>query len=144
MATTFKLTAYNTADTAVAGTSMNALANSTGFAYGAEIDNSTDLYTHGDLSLVLSSAVTSVAPAYLAVYLIPNVDGNYVATTGNPGASYLVGTTAVTAGSITNIQVRGLVISQKFKIVLSNNLGVAFPSTNTSVCALRRYSLQSV
>lgn len=141
---TLKWLAYNSADTAVAGTTMNAQANAA-FTYGAEIDNSSGLYLYGDLTLALSSAVTSVAPAYLSVFLIPNIDTNYVASSGNPGASYLVGTGSFTAGSIQYMQVRGLILTpNKFKIVLQNNLGVAFPSTNTSVCSLYRYGEQSV
>lgn len=143
MATTLELTAYNTADTAVAGTSLNALANAA-YAYGAEIDNSTALYLYGDIAITLSSAVTSVAPAYFSIFLIPNINGNYVASSGNPGTSYWQGNFVGAAGSITNLQIVGLRLTQKFKIVVQNNLGVALPATNTSTCQLYRYGQQSV
>lgn len=144
MATTLKWLAYNTPDTAVAGASMNTLANA-GYAYGAEIDNSSGLYTLGDLTLALSSAVTSVAPAYLSVFLLPNIDTNYAASSGNPGVSYLAGTYYGPGGSVQFIQVRGIVLTpNKFKIAIQNNLGVALPATNTSACSLYRYGEQSV
>lgn len=139
----FKWTSYQAADTAVAGATMNALANGA-YAYGAEIDNSIGLFQYGDLSLALSAAVTSVAPAFLSVFLLPNVDTNYQASSGDPGISQLVGTWSGPGGSIRYVQVRGIVIPQKFKIVIQNNLGVALPATSTSVCSLRRYSEQSV
>ena len=141
---TFKWLAYNTADTAVAGATMNALATA-GFAYGAEIDNSTGLYLYGDLTLALSSTVTSVAPALINVYLLPNIDTHYVASSGNPGGSYLAAVGSYTAGSIQYMQVRGIVLTpNKFKIVIQNLLGVSFPATSTSVCSLYRYGEQSV
>lgn len=142
--TTSKWLGYNTPDVAVAGATMNALANAA-YAYGAEIDNSTGLYLYGDLTLALSSAVTSVAPAFLSVFLLPNIDTNYVASAGAPGASYLAGTGSFTAGSLQFMQVRGLILTpNKFKIVIQNNLGVALPATTTSVCSLYRYGEQSV
>ncbi|MDB5849795.1 MAG: hypothetical protein JWP29_3547 [Rhodoferax sp.] len=143
--TVSKWTVYNTADTAVAGATMNALANGA-YAYGAEIDNSTGLYLYGDLELALSSAVTSVAPAFLSVFIIPNVGtGNYVASAGNPGSSYLRGTGSFAGGSIQFMQVQGLILTPgKFKIVIQNNLGVALPATSTSVCSLYRYGEQSI
>lgn len=144
MATVSQWTAYNTADTAVAGATMNALANA-GYAYGSAIANNTGLYLYGDLTLALSSAVTSVAPAYLSVFIIPSIDGNYTASSGNPGASYLAGYASGPGGSIQYMQVRGLILPPAaFKIIIQNNLGVAFPSTTTSVCSLYRYNEQSV
>lgn len=144
MAATFKWLAYNTPDTAIAGATMNALANA-GYAYGAEIDNSAGLYTLGDLTLALSSSVGSSSPASIAVFLLPNIDGNYTAASGNPGASYWAGTASGPGGSVQYMQVRGIILTpNKFKLVLQNNLNVSFPSTNTSVCSLYRYAEQSV
>lgn len=144
MATTNKWTAYNTADSAVAGVTLNGLAN-TSYAYGAEIDNTTGLFFYADLTVALSSAVTSVAPAFLSIFMLPNIDGNYISSSGNPGASYLAVTFSGAGGSVQYIQVRGIILSPtRFKIVIQNNLGVAFPATNTSVSSLYRYSEQSI
>jgi hypothetical protein len=144
MASTLKWTAYNTPDTAVAGATMNALTN-TSFAYGSEIDNSSGLYLYGDLVLSLAASLTAVAPAYLLVYLIPNIDTNYVASSGNPGSSYVIGTGSYTAGTLQFMQVRGLILTpNKFKIVIQNNLGATFSASNSHVCSLYRYSEQLV
>jgi hypothetical protein len=50
------------------------------------------------------------------------------------------------ASTSTSIMVaRGLVLPPSlFKVMIQNNLGIAFPSTNTSVCSLYRYGEQSV
>lgn len=148
--TTFRWTPYNTFDVAVLGTgaasatSINTLANA-GYAYGAEIDNSTLLYLYGDLALSLSAGVTAVAPAFISVFLLANVDGNYSYATGNPGASQLAGTWSGIAGTIQFMQVRGIVLPpNKFKIVIQNNLGVAFPVSTTSTAKLLRYGEQDV
>lgn len=143
MATIVKFTPYNTADVAVAGASMNALAIGA-YAYGAEIDNSTLLYEMGAFTLALSSAVLSVAPAFLSVFWLPNIDGNYTAASGNPGTSSLVGTWSGPGGSVQFMQVPLLNITLKGKVVIQNNLGVALPATTTSVCSLRRFADQAV
>lgn len=152
MATNLNWTSYNAADTAVAGASMNALANGN-FALGAAIDNTSLLYTDADLLIVLSSAVTTAgtgAPT-IQVWLLPAVDGsNYPAP---PGASantapsnLLAGTIMAVPGTSTSVLVlRGIIVPPAlFKIQIQNNLGVAFPATNTSVCSLYRYRLQNV
>jgi hypothetical protein len=144
MATSFRWASYNTPDAAVAGATLNALANAA-YAYGAEIDNSVGLYLYGDLTVALSSAVTSVSPAFLNVYILPNIDTHYTATTGNPGSSYISGVWLGAGGSIQYFQVRGMVLPpSKMTIVIQNNLGVAFPATTTSVCSLYRYYEQSI
>jgi hypothetical protein len=148
---TFKWTSYNTADTAVAGASMNALANGA-FALGAAIDNTSGLYLYADLQLVLSSAVA--VPAGLptiAIWLLPAIDGtNYP---NPPGGTAVLGPTNLVVGTISAVpsvsssvfSFRGVPLSPSlFKIMIQNNLGVAFPSTNTSVCSLYRYGEQAV
>ncbi len=143
MATTFRWLPYNAPDVAVAGATLNALATA-GYAYGAEIDNSVLLYTLADLTVALSAAVVSVAPASLTVFVLPNIDGNYTTAAGNPGSSYSAGTYSGAGGSVQFMQVRGIILPpNKFKIVLLNALGVALPATTTSVCSLYRYGEQS-
>lgn len=145
-------TAYNTPDTAVAGASMNALGSSN-YALGAAIDNTSALYTDGDLWIALSSAVAagSGSPS-ITVWLLPSLDGtNYPTTNGSTtagaAASNLVAGTILVPPSV-NVQymaLRGIPIPPaKFLIQIQQTLGVAFPATNTSVCSLYRYRLQSV
>ncbi len=145
-------TTYNAADIAVAGASMNALGGSGSFALGAAIDNTSLLYTDADLLIVLSSAVTtgSGTPT-IQVWLLPALDGtNYPAPPGASAAAapsnLLAGTImAVPSVSTSVLALRGIILPPSlFKIQIQNNLGVAFPATNTSVCSLYRYRLQSV
>lgn len=145
---TFKWTGYNTADTAVAGTAMNALANAA-YALGSAIDNTAGLYLYGDLVLVLSSNVTPPAGSIptVNVSLLPSPDGtNYpnsgTGTTGN----MLVGVISSVPSVATSVLVlRGIVLPPAlFKVQIQNNLGVAFPSTTTSTCKLYRFSEQAV
>lgn len=149
---TFKWSAYNTFDTAVAGASMNALANNA-YAIGAAIDNTSGLYLYGDLVIDLSSAVSvpSSGLPTIMVWLLPAFDGtNYPippgATAGPAPANLLVGTMAMVSGVSTSIMaLRGIVLPPAlFKIMIQNNLGVAFPSTSTSTCHLYRYYEQAV
>jgi hypothetical protein len=149
---TFKWTSYNAADTAVAGASMNALAN-TAYALGAAIDNTSGLFLYGDISIVLSSAISLPAgsPPTVGIWILPSFDGtNYPtppgATAGVAPANLLAGTIAMVASTSTSIMMaRGLVLPPaKFKVLIQNGLGVAFPSTNTSTCLLYRYGEQAV
>lgn len=151
MTTQLEWSPYNTADTAVADTSLNALAN-TSYALGAAIDNSSNLYTDADLLIVLSSAVTTGAgqPAITA-YLLAAIDGATYPTPpgGSAGAapsSYVVGSILLPAStSVTSFYLRGILIPPcLFKIMIQNNLGVSLPATNTSTCQLFRYRLQGV
>lgn len=149
---TAKWTAYNTADTAVAGASMNALASGS-YALGSAINNSSDLYLYGDLEIVLSSGVTAGSGApYVDVWVLPAMDGtNYPTTNGGTTAGatatqYLAGTISPPAStSVTVMQLRGIVLPpQSFKVMIRNVLGAAFPSTDTSTCKLYRYNEQAV
>jgi hypothetical protein len=148
---TFKWTTYNAADTAVAGTSMNALANGA-YALGAAINNTSGLYLLGDLLLTLSSAVSVPAGSpSIGIWILPALDGtNYPnppgGTAGNAPGTLYAGTITMVASTSTSIMVaRGLVLPPSlFKVMIQNNLGIAFPSTNTSACSLYRYGEQSV
>ena len=148
---TAKWTAYGAADTAIAGTSLNALANNA-YALGSAIGNSTDLKLYGDLEIVLSSSVTAGSGApYVAVYLLPTMDGTNYPTTGggtSAGATapqYLAGTIAPPASTgVTVLQLRGIVLPPTaFKVMIQNVLGAALPSTDTSTVKLYRYGEQA-
>jgi len=143
---TFKWSSYNTADTAVASTSLNALANGSN-AIGAAIDNTSGLYLYGDLAIQLSSTVTPTGMPAIPVWLVPSLDGTNYATSGSSvSANLLVGTITAAASVTTSVLIlRGIVLTPgKFKIQIQNNLGVAFPATNTSTCSLYRYYEQAV
>lgn len=151
---TFKWSAYNTADTAVAGSLMNALATGAYTQPGTAINNTVGLYLYGDLSITLSSAVSvpSGGLPTISVWLLPSLDGGttYPLPPGNaaaaPPANLLVGTMAMVPGvSTSSMVLRGIVLPPSFfKILIQNNLGVAFPSTSTSTCSLYRYYEQAV
>lgn len=153
MATTAKWTPVNTPDTAVAGASMNALADA-GFALGAAIDNTpaTGTFLYGDLEIILSSAVTTGSGApYIGVFVLPAMDGTSYpnppgGSAGATPASYQVG--SIVANPSTGFTVghlRGIVLPPYlFKIEIVNHLGVALPATSTSTCKLYRYGEQSV
>lgn len=144
----------NSLDTAVAGTSMNALANA-GFALGAAIDNretsgSVIAYDMGDLTITLSSGVTAGAGSpYITVWILPAIDGtNYPTPPGASAAAAPLGLSysfpmvaSVTTSTIIcpNIPLP----PNLFKVQIQNNLGVAFPSTNTSTCQLQRKTMVS-
>lgn len=145
---TVKWTARGAADTLVAGTSLNALADAA-YALGAEIDNGTDLKLYMDIDLVLSAAVTAGAGApFVAFHLMPSLDGTNYPTPGNtaavPPSGYLAGTIAANASaSFTRGSLRGVVIPPgKFKLIVQNKLGVAFPTSDTSAISGYRYGEQ--
>jgi hypothetical protein len=141
--------------TAIPGTSLNALANGA-YALGPAINNtpggldstissngfSYDLY---DITITLSSPVTAgdVTPS-ISIYFLPTVDGvNYPtppgATAGPAPSNYLVGTyQGVASASTETMSVLDLSAPQyDFKVLILNNLGVAFPSTNTNTCQIQ-------
>lgn len=137
-------------DTAIAGTALNGLTN-TSYALGAAINNTptdgtTISYDLADFTMTLSSAVTtgSGSPS-VSIYLLPLVDATSYPTPpgGSAGAAplnYLVGTyQGVPSTSTSTISVLNIPIPPySFKIMIQNNLGVTFPATNTSTCQVQR------
>lgn len=144
---TFKWTSYNTADTAIASTSLNALANGA-YALGAAIDNTSGLYLYGDLVIVLSSAITPSSGSIptVPVSLLPSPDGtNYPTSGSGTTGNLLVGVISAVASVATSVLVlRGIVLPPAlFKIQIQNNMSVAFPATSTSTGKLYRYNEQA-
>ena len=150
MTTHFSQSLNGSLDTAVAGSSMNALASGA-YALGSAVNNTptdgtTISYDLADLTITLSSAVTAGTGApYVAVWILPAVDGtNYPTPPGSSGAAapanLLVGTyQGVASASTSTIIVSNIPIPPyNFKVMIENVLGVAFPSTNTSTCQLQR------
>lgn len=140
------------ADTLIAGSSLNALADAAG-VIGSEINNTTDRKTHMDVWVVVDTDITSVGTdARLDLYLVPAPDGtNYPDPPGSTAAdvtgTYYVGaiSSVKRAGTVTNFTsgvLRGISIPPwKFKIVLFNELGAALPSNNNTLCYGYRYNL---
>src|SRR6185437_12688542 len=125
---TFKWSAYNTADTAIGGTLMNALATGAYTQPGAAIDNTSGLYLLGDLVISLSSTVSvpSGSPS-IAIWVLPSPDGtNYPNPPGNAAAaappSLLAGTIIMVPSVSSQIMVaRGLVLPPSlFKVQIQN------------------------
>ena len=151
---TFSQVLNGSLDTAVAGATMNALANAA-YALGAAIANTptagtTVSYDMGDLTITLSSAVTAGAGSpYIAVWILPAVDGtNYPTPPGASGAAAPLGLSysfpMVASVSTSTIVCPNIPIPPyNFKIMLQNNLGVAFPATNTSTCQMQRKTVAS-
>lgn len=153
MTTHFSQSLNGSLDTAIAGTSLNALASGS-YALGAAINNtpvdgSVVSYDLADLTITLSSAVTTAAGApNVSVWLLPAVDATNYPTP--PGASAAAAPTSLMVGTyqgvastststivITNIQIP----PYNFEIMIQNNLGVTLPATNTSTCQLQRKTL---
>lgn len=150
--TVFSQLANASLDTAIAGTSMNALADGS-YALGAAIDNrptsgSVIGYDMGDLTITLSSAVTAGSGApYVQVWILPAVDAtNYPTPPGGSAGNapmYLSYSFPMVASTSTSTIICPDIPLPPylFKVMLLNKLGVPFPSTNTSTCQLQRKML---
>ena len=152
--TNFSQSINGSLDTAVAGTSLNALTNGS-YALGAAINNtptsgSVVSYDLGDLTITLSSAVTTGSGTpNIVVWILPAVDGtNYPSPPGGSAAaaptslSYTfqqIASTSTTTIVCPNIPIP----PYNFKVQIQNNLGVTLPATNTSTCQMQRKSIQS-
>jgi hypothetical protein len=133
-------------DTAVAGSTLNGLTNGS-LALGAAINNaptdgSTISYDLGDISITLSSAVTTGSGTpNLVVYIIPEVDGaNYpsaTAATVSPNLGYTFQFPASQAQT-TLVCMNIPIPPYNFKVALVNNLGATLPATNSSTCQMQR------
>jgi len=139
------------ADTLVAGSGLNALADGAG-VIGAEIDNASDRKTHMELWFKVDTDRTSVGTdARLDFYLIDAPDGTtYPDPPGTTAAdvteSYYKGSISSVkrGGTVTNFTSGHLTIAippRKFKIVAFNKLGVALPSNNNTLCLGYRFNL---
>jgi hypothetical protein len=141
-----------TADTLATGASLNALADGSGVV-GSEVDNSSDRKTMMDIWFKVDTDRTSSGTdARVDFYLIPAPDGtNYPDPPGSTAAditgTYYIGQISSvkrnnTVTNFTSGALRGVVIPPfKFKVVVFNELGVALPSNNNTICEGKRYNL---
>ena len=135
-------------DTAVAGTTLNALTfsgASTAFGLGAAINNTpsdgtTISYDMCDVTVQLASAVVSVAPAYITIYILPSVDGtNYPSQVSNAAPLHHAYTFDVVAGSVQTIVCPNIPIPpSNFKVLLQNSLGINFPASGNTCQMMRK------
>jgi hypothetical protein len=140
------------ADTLVAGASLNALADGSG-VIGSEIDNTSARKTLMDIWLKVDTNITSVGTdSRVDLYLIPAPDGtNYPdppgATPADITPNYYVGSISSVKrdGSVTNFTsgvLRGVQIPPwKFKIAMFNELGAALPSNANTLLYGYRYNV---
>ena len=137
-------------DTAVGGASLNNLLSGNYCSPGAAINNTptdgtTISYDMADLTITLSSAVTTGAgSAYIVVFILPSVDGtNYPIP---PGTSAVAAPLhlSYTFDQIVSVSTSTIVCPNipippsNFKVQIQNVLGVALPATNTSTCQIMR------
>lgn len=156
-------TGYQSADTAVASSSLNGLTDGS-YALGAAIDNTRSGgnlgWLYADLEIVFrngtpaDTTITAGSGApYLGVFILPSLDGGTrYPTTGGGGsagataAQHLRHAHAVPASTAVGIIViPGLILPPGFfKVMLLNKLGVTFPSNNNNLCRIYRYSEEGV
>lgn len=140
------------ADTLVAGSDLNALADGAGKIGATAIDNSADRKTHMDIWFKVDTDLTSVGDAAcLDFYILYAPDGTNFPDP--PGSTPADVTDGYYAGSISSVKRGGTVTNflsghvtieikpLKFKIVVFNALGVALPSNNNTICQGYRYSM---
>lgn len=138
--TTAGWTGYTTQSNLIAQASLNALANGSWIS-GSVVDLSTPKPLYLDIDLVLSSAVSAGSGRpRVDIYLLPVLNGTNApsppaSTTAAIPDCYFVGSiVAVASANFTRGALRGVILpgNGKFVVGLQNNLGVAFPPTNTS------------
>lgn len=140
------------ADTLVAGSALNALADGAG-VIGSQVDNTSDRKTHMTIWFAVDTDRVSVGDAAcLDFYLIAAPDGtNYPDPPGTSVAADVPDTyfkaslsSVKRGGTVTNFTSGHAIIDippRKFRIVVFNELGVALPSNNNTLCYGYRFNL---
>ena len=138
----FTLTDYKVAiQTALSGSDINSLASGSASVLSAEIDNSTTKYLYANMELNLAS-LTPTAGGYVALYLVPAVDGTPTYPTWDSGASpgtinnnYFVGSFSTKAATAAQrIVMREIQLPPgKFKFAVYNGCGYAFPASGNTL-----------
>lgn len=120
----------------ILSTELNSLANGGYSAASGVIDNAAGLYMY--MSVVIDLAtLTPTAGAYLALYLLPAIDGSSYedgggATAPPNGSVIATFDLSTSAGAKKRARTNILIPPYKFKLVLLNGSGVALnASTNT-------------
>jgi hypothetical protein len=128
-------------------TELNSLADGSVTALSAEIDNSTNQHMFADFQVDLASLTIGSTNAYVAVFIVPTVDGtNYPdwasGAIPNYAAQYqravgLVKNVSAAAARVDIEEVR--IPPGKFKVALRNGVGAALASSGNTL-AIRTYS----
>lgn len=147
MAGDILLKGYRAAAANVLTTELNSLATGSACALSAEQDNSTNLDILADFQLDLASLSISSTAAFVAVYIVPSVDGtNYPDWTSGAGAvyhsQYFVGTILVKNVSATTARANlsGIALPPgKFKVAVRNSVGVSFAASGNTL-KMRTYA----
>lgn len=122
-------------------TELNALANATFVAVGAEITNETDLYQFIVFELVLAS-LTPTAGGYVDIWINYQPDGTNFADPSKPlqTTSLLTTIQLDTAAAAQRIPSRAAsILPMDFKLQLRNMSGVAFGATGNTLKYRRFY-----
>lgn len=122
-------------------TDLNSLGNGSFSAASSAIANSSGLYLYINLELYLNT-LTPTAGGYVAVYLIPTIDGtNYIDTT--PPANTLIATFDLNTANATKRRsaVSIPIPPFDFKLMVENKSGAAFNASSNTL-KYRRYSEQ--
>ncbi len=137
----FTLTDYKVAIATALTTDLNSLANGSASALSAEIDNSTTKYLYANMELNLAS-LTPTAGGYVALYLVPAVDGTPTYPTFDTGASpgtannnYFVGSfTTKAAAAAQRIVMREIQLPPgKYKLAVYNGSGAALAASGNTL-----------
>lgn len=161
MTTRLGWSTYAAAVTAITGTTLNALASGTAaanFKLGDVIDNRASEghgYLYGDLEIVFrndtdsaDATITAGAGApFLDVYWVPSIDGTRFATTNGAATAGLTQSRLLVRNwpvppsiALGIIYIPGITLRAPYgKIMLNNQLGVAFPTNNHTICRLHRH-----
>lgn len=125
---------------------LNALANGSASALGAEIDNSSTKYRYADVEVILESAAFSGVP-YVEIFAVPirldesgYPEWDSGASPGIQNANYLIGRVyikASTAGHNGVGKSLQLKCPGKFKPAARNGAGAAFSGTNNNQVKFR-------
>lgn len=129
-------------------TELNSLANGALSAVSAAQDNDTaglcDLYAQAEI-YIAAQGTNRAAGAYLALYLVPELDGtNYGNTTDECAENYFVGAVALDDAALA---ARYLIIDQvrlpvgDYKVALRNGTGQTLAASGNTV-KLRAYTIE--
>ena len=139
----------------IASTELNSLANAAS-ALGSEYDNVTNNYLFGVFELTVTFGTAPTAGKTVDLYIIPTADGTNYSTTITGAGGYaqsnsyagsfpLQAVTTLQRLNLGGIGYRGLLYlpPSKFKALLINNSGVAFPASGSTLKMIP-YGRQSV
>ena len=149
---TIKHTAIGTSAEVIPSAAMVSLAQLayTAVSGATEYNNESGLNLFADFAIACSSGSPS-GNGYVALYIVPEVDGNYPLTpvqgTVSPGEGYLVGVfplnNTATTGTVT---IRGAATNvpippQKFKCAIGNFSGMTFSAAGTHTVGIYPHNL---